>query len=192
MKKFLSILLALMLVCLITACGSDNSDNNTSTSDSAKTETSDTTDSNDSDKSDTKSSDSNTTYTVGSTITENGISATLDSVTTYAGDEYSDQAEGNIYLNLNWTIKNDSDEDHVITMINNGYVDGVAIDTAYAHGGPDVLQLGSTLIPGTQASGAVTFEVPENWQKFQDRVEIYSMSENPVVFEITPDQVTNE
>lgn len=189
MKKFLSILLVLMLVCLITACGSNNSDNSTSTSDTNKTETSDLTDS---DKSNAKFSDSNDTYTVGSTITENGISATLDSVTTYAGDEYSNQEEGNIYLNLNWTVKNDSDEDYVITMINNGYVDGVAIDTAYAHGGPDVLQLGSTLIPGTQASGAVTFEVPENWQKFQDRVKIDSMSDNAVVFEITPDQVTNE
>lgn len=129
-------------------------------------------------------------YTVGSTFEENGISVTLNSVTQSTGGQFNVPADGNVYLLLNWTITNGTDEDFINTVQFNGYVDGTSIDQTFVSDVGESVSAGETLIPGSNLTANTIFEVPATWTQFQERVEIDSFSGESATFNITPDQVS--
>lgn len=182
MKKFLTLLLCLSLMFVLVGCGGSS---DTGTTD----EEQDTEEVVEEVESDTNTSNDDN-YTVGSSISDQGVTVTLDSVTQSTGGSYSTPAEGNIYLILNWTIQNNTGDDYVNLVQFDGFVDGTAVDQTFVSDVAESVSAGETLIDGSNLVGATVYEVPSGWTKFQDRVQIDSTSDVSGTFTITPDQVS--
>lgn len=127
-------------------------------------------------------------YTVGQTADFDGVKVTLRDVVTYPGDTYATPAAGNEYIRIGWTVDNGTDEDFNTTgFMTTVFVDGTQTETAVVGAG-DTFPI-TELIPDSNASGYYTYEVPTNWQKIQVRVKANALSDDQVMFNITPDQV---
>lgn len=109
-------------------------------------------------------------YTVGQTFQKDGIGVTLNSATRSEGTEYTKPAEGKVFLLLDWTISNDTDEEfNTFDISFNTYVDGALTDTTYA-GEENSLSAADILVPGSRVTGVEGYEVPADFKNVEIRV----------------------
>lgn len=119
----------------------------------------------------TSSTTKATTYTQGETATIDGIKVTLNSVTENQGGEFLKPANGNVFLVMDFTIENSSnDELTVSSMVSfEAYVDdtksSISIEAITSAEGKS--QLDGTVATGKKISGVIGYEVPSSWSKVE-------------------------
>ena len=111
-----------------------------------------------------------TVYTIGDTVTVDGTEITLEAVTEYPGSKFNQPTEGNIFIISEFTIKNITDKDIIISskmhfeaMADGSPVKQVFIRSKEVDGKG---QLDGTIAPGKKMKGVVIYEVPMNYSEF--------------------------
>ncbi len=179
MKRLLTILLCLSLMFVLVGCGNNGS--------GVADEEQDTEEVVDEVEGKDETAESEE-YTVGSTFEAAGISLTLNSATYYKGDGTNTPPDGSQYVLLNFTIKNNNDEDYETSDIEfSTVIDGVSADTLKIS--PDYLDA-VTLPPDSDTAGDLDYEVMDGWTDIQTEVKIGDVNSQTATFVITPDQVT--
>lgn len=179
-------LLVLMTLCL-GGCGGSN-DSTESSEQSQESSQSQEADKNEVTSSDFEDDNSEADYTLGSTYTANGISVTLDSAKIIPDYDTVHPEEGYEFLQLTWTVKNDSDENYDPSEFNiSGYADKKNVDTTVA-----VMDeyLTTDLLAGTSGTDQNGFEVPIGWQELVFEVDLSYNDNLKGKFTLTPDQCT--
>lgn len=185
MKKFISMMLCVCMVCaLLTGCES-NTDNSVSKQES-KTQT---------EKNEPKENTTKETIAgIGETLDYNGLKFTLDSVEKYTDkEEFVTQkpAEGNIFIKLNFTVTNDTGKDEYINMLyEDSYCDDVAIDPVLGFLNEKSDTVWGDVANSKKRVGYVGYEVPENWKEleFYYKAELLEKS-SKMMFKVTSDKL---
>lgn len=102
-----------------------------------------------------------------------------------SGESFFKSEAGNVFVGVNFTIENISDEEQSIStlLLFEGYVDGVKCD--YSISASCVFDDGTldgTLAPGKKLVGWYALEVPENWAELELDVQSDWLSDNTAKF----------
>lgn len=104
------------------------------------------------------------------------------------GDDFFKPENGNVFVGINFSIENISDEEQVVSgiMLFDGYADDVkcsySISAAAAFSGGTV---DGTVAPGKKLVGWYALEVPENWSDIELAVKSDWMSNHSAKFVFT-------
>ncbi len=181
MKKFNKVLPATLCICLFSAfaLGSGSSDSS-STNAQKVGEISPSTD-NTANSSEVSESTTNeqTEYYVGDTLSKDGLNITYVSSSNYTSDnQFIQPAEGNKFIRLFFHVDNQSGSDKSVTTYDfNCYADGYECSTSYQND-----DLSASLSNGRSTDGALYFEVPADAQEIEVEYEIDWLSNQKVKF----------
>lgn len=132
-------------------------------------------------------SDSDTFYTIGETAVIGDLAITLDGGSTSLGDELFQPSEGNVYLFLEFTITNNSDEVYTFSSLlcTEAYVDDKFTDLdIIAMSSCDDPSLDGEIQPGEKLSGILGYEVPEDFEEFDVIITPDFFSDDSVTFSV--------
>lgn len=118
-------------------------------------------------------SEKNDVLTVGDSVTQNDVTVTLLSAEESYGNDYIIPDSGNLFLVLEFEIENNSSSDLTISSYwdfeaycDDYYYDqdlsGLFVDEISSKG-----QLDGDVATGKKLKGAITYQVPQNYQKFE-------------------------
>ena len=119
----------------------------------------------------TSSTGKATTYTQGETATIDGVKITLNSVTENQGGEFLKPASGNVFLVLDFTIENGSNNELAVSSMVSfeAYVDDtkstISVEAMTSVEGKS--QLDGTVATGKKISGVIGYEAPSSWSKVE-------------------------
>lgn len=136
----------------------------------------------------------NTIYGIGDTAEGDGVKVTFESITTGAGSGFLKPDAGNIFVYASFEIENVSDEDVAVSslMCFDSYFDDTACSESLTaiSGKEGLSSLDGTIAPGKKLSGAISYEVPENWKEFEVHMDIDLTKSDKLVFEANSEQVS--
>lgn len=153
MKKFLSLVLLVVLMVCMTACG-EGVEKEVTDSNGETTTIQD------------------TTFGLNETAVFDNLKITATDLKESNGVEYFEASEGNVYVGVKFEIENISDEDQSISsiMMFSSYVDDTASDysisalMAFDENGNT---LDGTLAPGKKMSGYYAVETSKDWETLE-------------------------
>ncbi len=168
MKKFLSLVLLVVLMVCMTACG-EGVEKEVTDSNGETTTIQD------------------TTFGLNETAVFDNLKITATDLKESNGVEYFEASEGNVYVGVKFEIENISDEDQSISsiMMFSSYVDDTASDysisalMAFDENGNT---LDGTLAPGKKMIGYYAVEVPIEWKNLDIQVQPDMLDETKASF----------
>ena len=104
------------------------------------------------------------------------------------GKSFFEADAGNVFVGINFTIENISDEEQSVSsiLLFVAYVDDVSCDYSFSAGVAfDSKSVDGTIAPGKKLVGYYTVEVPENWRKIELDVKADWLSSAKARFEFT-------
>lgn len=132
---------------------------------------------------------------VGSTIEYDGLKITLDSVTKYTDTTaypLDKPDAGNIYILLNFTVSNDTEEDRNFNLFyEDSYCDDISIDPELMLvNAPGDMVFGE-IAAGKKKKGYVGYQVPSNWGtlEFQYQTVSFLSKTDKAIFKVTSSDV---
>ena len=128
-------------------------------------------------------------FKVGDTAMLNDINVTLVGIHESTGSEYFKPAEGKVFIQCEFNIENNSDEDLAVSSLLcfTAYCDDYACELSISAMVEDngKAQLDGTVVPGKKMNGIVGYEVPENWQELEIHFIPDLLSTTDIVFVAT-------
>lgn len=109
-------------------------------------------------------------FEVGDTAEYKGVKVTLNSVKESKGSQFNKPTEGNVYLLVDFTIENGTNEDLVVSSMlsfdayQDGYSTNLSLSALIEKTGE---QLDGTIAPGKKMQGAIGYEVPATYSEFE-------------------------
>ncbi len=181
MKKINKILPVTLCICLFSAfaLGSGSSDSSSSDVQKVGEITTPTDSAAESSEVSESTAIEQTEYSVGETLSNDGLNITYVSSSNYTSDnQFIQPAEGNKFIRLFFHVDNQSGSDKSVTTYDfNCYADGYECSSSYQDD-----DLSASLSDGRSADGAVYFEVPANAQEIEVEYEIDWLSSQKVKF----------
>lgn len=176
MKKFKGLLLTVMLtgVLLLGAC--------TTTSDAPKKENYD------EPSSSTQSESKEETFGLKETAVFDNLKVTVTEVKESKGTDYFKPEKGNIFVGVNFTIENISDESETISslLMFEAYVDDVSADMSFTGACAfDNKSVDGDLAPGKKLVGWYVIETSKEWSEIEVIVKPELLSDSTATFKYT-------
>ena len=125
------------------------------------------------------------TFTLNETAVFNTLKITATEIKESSGSTYFTPAEGKIFVGVNFTIENISDEEQTISsiLLFDAYVDDVACDLSFtASAAFDGNSLDGTIAPGKKIIGWYAVEVPADWAELELDVKANWLSSSTAKF----------
>ena len=110
------------------------------------------------------------TFGVGDTAEYKGVKVTLNSITENKGSQFNKPTDGNVYLLVNFTIENGTDEDLTVSSLlsfdayQDGYSTNISLSALIEKTSE---QLDGTIAPGKKMQGTIGYEVPATYSEFE-------------------------
>ena len=103
------------------------------------------------------------------------------------GESFFEPETGNVFVGVNFTIENISDEEQNVSslLLFDAYVDDISCDYSFAATTVFKQGVDGTIAPGKKIVGWYAVEVPENWQKLELDVQANWLSSVNARFEFT-------
>lgn len=167
MKKIISVLLSILILCLFTCLALGSGEDNASVSSGDSTET-------------VTQGEQKLTANVGDTLTTEALKITYTDCKDYTGySQYSAPKNGNKIVCLSFTVENIGSSDRHISYFDfKCYADDAAMESYYAIDDG----LSATISAGRKANGNVYFEVPKDAQSIEVEYETDFWSGNKAIF----------
>lgn len=110
---------------------------------------------------------------------------TANEIKVSEGDEFFTPESGNVFIGVNFTVENISDEEQSVSspLLFDAYADDAKCDysfnaaCAFSDG-----ELDGSIAPGKRLVGWYTVEVPENWSKLELNVKSSWLASKTAVF----------
>ncbi len=104
-------------------------------------------------------------------VSYDGITVTLRSVTEGKGNQSIQPSDGNVYAYCEIEIENNTPADLSVMSLMNfyGYYDGVSVNYSFnaMNAAPENTSLDGTISSGQKKTGYIAYEVPENWKELK-------------------------
>lgn len=160
MKKILLLFLGLVVCISMIACSLED----TPTKEIGSTSTQETGSASE------KEEDAKTTYGLNETAVFNDLKFTASEMKESNGTDFFKPESGNVFVGVNFTVENISDEEQTISsiLLFDAYADDVKCEyslnasCAFSEG-----QLDGSIAPGKKLMGWYAVEVPENWSTLE-------------------------
>lgn len=110
------------------------------------------------------------TFGINETAVFNTLKITATEIKESKGSTYFGPDEGNIYVGINFTIENISDEEQTVSslLLFDGYVDDVSCDLSFTGATAfDSKTIDGTIAPGKKIIGWYVVEVSEDWKTLE-------------------------
>lgn len=159
MKKMSCVFLSLALVLLLIGCGANRR------SDSPKRV-------NDSEAPATEAGNQQTVFNVGDTVSLSNVEVTFVSCEESRGSDFFKPSDGNVFLVCEFEVDNKSQSDITISSMLSfeTYVDDYSTSLSVsATVSTDRQQLDGSVAAGKKMSGAIGYEVPDDWKELEIR-----------------------
>lgn len=103
------------------------------------------------------------------------------------GESFLEPDAGNVFVGVNFTIENISDEEQNISslLLFDAYADDISCDYSFTAATVFKQGVDGTIAPGKKIVGWYSVEVPENWQKLELDVQAQLFSSANARFEFT-------
>lgn len=173
MKKFLAIILSVFTLSTLCACDLD--------SDKPTKETS-----NVSEVSKVESS-AKETFSLNETAVFNNLKFTATEIKESNGESFFTPESGNVFVGVNFTIENTSDEEQNISsiLLFDAYCDDIKCDYSINAACSFDTSLDGSIAPGKKMVGWYAVEVPSDWQSIEMHVSSDWLSNNSAKFVFT-------
>lgn len=126
-------------------------------------------------------------FALNETAVFDDLKITATEVKESKGESFLEPDAGNVFVGVNFTIENISDEEQTVSslLLFDAYVDDISCD--YSFTGATAFKQGvdGTIAPGKKIVGWYAVEVPENWQKLELDVQANWLSSVNARFEFT-------
>ena len=169
MKRIISILIAIVLCFSFAACGTDEP-------------TKEVTSNNNSQKKQEQ------TFGLNETAVFSNLKFTATELKESAGTDFFKPESGNIFVGINFTIENTSDEEQTVStlMLFEGYADDIKCDYSFsATCAFDEGTLDGTIAPGKKLVGWYAVEIPSTWKTLELNVQSDWLSNSSAKFVFT-------
>ena len=133
-----------------------------------------------------------TTFRLNETAVFRNLKITATEIKTSYGDTYFGASEGNIYIGINFTIENISNENVTISsiLLFDAYVDGIKCEySLFANTAFDGNSLDGDLAPGKKLVGYYATEIPEVWDEFELQVKSNYWSSSKAIFKFSAEDI---
>lgn len=168
LKKVISVVLATLLLVSLVGCIDAEPSKEVGTTSSTASEV-----------------DKGQTFALNETAVFNTLKITATEIKESSGSTYFTPAEGKIFVGVNFTIENISDEEQTISsiLLFDAYVDDVACDLSFtASAAFDGNSLDGTIAPGKKIIGWYAVEVPADWAELELDVKASWLSSSTAKF----------
>lgn len=168
MRKYLMLMLSVVMVVMMSACGDAEVSTVEEEANAAENEANnDANDSGNSNENNAEEEDGEEFYQPDETVSVDGIEITLNEITWGEEEEFVESDNGNL-IRIDLTIKNNSDDNEFVDDIDFDLYDkeGNKLDTYF--GNDDANMFGSEIKKGKQLNGILEYDAPES-----DSYELY-------------------
>ena len=168
MRKYLMLMLSVVMVVMVSACGEAEVSTVEEEANAAENEANnDANDSENNNKNNAEEEDGEEFYRSDETVSVDGIEITLNEINWGEEEEYVESDNGNL-IRIDLTIKNNSDDNEFVDEIDFDLYDeeGNKLDNYF--GNDDANMFGSEIKKGKQLNGVLEYDAPES-----DSYELY-------------------
>lgn len=168
MRKYLMLMLSVVMVVMMSACGDAEVSTVEEEANAAENEANnDANDSENNNENNAEGEDGEEFYQPDETVSVDGIEITLNEITWGEEEEFVESDNGNL-IRIDLTIKNNSDDNEFVDDIDFDLYDeeGNKLDTYF--GNDDANMFGSEIKKGKQLNGILEYDAPES-----DSYELY-------------------
>lgn len=168
MRKYLMLMLSVVMVVMMSACGEAEVSTVEEEANAAENEANnDANDSENNNENNAEEEDGEEFYRSDETVSVDGIEITLNEITWGEEEEFVESDNGNL-IRIDLTIKNNSDDNEFVDDIDFDLYDeeGNKLDTYF--GNDDANMFGSEIKKGKQLNGILEYDAPES-----DSYELY-------------------
>lgn len=168
MRKYLMLMLSVVMVVMMSACGEAEVSTVEEEANAAENEANnDANDSENNNENNAEGEDGEEFYQPDETVSVDGIEITLNEITWGEEEEFVESDNGNL-IRIDLTIKNNSDDNEFVDDIDFDLYDeeGNKLDTYF--GNDDANMFGSEIKKGKQLNGILEYDAPES-----DSYELY-------------------
>jgi len=168
MRKYLMLMLSVVMVVMVSACGEAEVSTVEEEANAAENEANnDANDSENNNENNAEGEDGEEFYQPDETVSVDGIEITLNEITWGEEEEFVESDNGNL-IRIDLTIKNNSDDNEFVDDIDFDLYDeeGNKLDTYF--GNDDANMFGSEIKKGKQLNGILEYDAPES-----DSYELY-------------------
>lgn len=168
MRKYLMLMLSVVMVVMVSACGEAEVSTVEEEANAAENEANnDANDSGNNNENNAEGEDGEEFYQPDETVSVDGIEITLNEITWGEEEEFVESDNGNL-IRIDLTIKNNSDDNEFVDDIDFDLYDeeGNKLDTYF--GNDDANMFGSEIKKGKQLNGILEYDAPES-----DSYELY-------------------
>lgn len=168
MRKYLMLMLSVVMVVMVSACGEAEVSTVEEEANAAENEANnDANDSGNNNENNAEGEDGKEFYQPDETVSVDGIEITLNEITWGEEEEFVESDNGNL-IRIDLTIKNNSDDNEFVDDIDFDLYDeeGNKLDTYF--GNDDANMFGSEIKKGKQLNGILEYDAPES-----DSYELY-------------------
>ena len=133
----------------------------------------------------TQETNAEKTYGINESVTLDDLRFTANEIKVSEGDEFFTPQSGNVFIGVNFTVENISDEEQSVSspLLFDAYADDAKCDysfnaaCAFYDG-----ELDGSIAPGKRLAGWYAVEVPENWSKLELNVKSSWLASKTAVF----------
>lgn len=171
MKKFLALVLSVLMI--LTLCACDLESDKPSKEVGASSQSSETA--------------KEETFSLNETAVFNNLKFTATEIKESNGESFFTPESGNVFVGVNFTIENTSDEEQDISsiLLFDAYSDDVKCDYSFTAACAFGDTLDGSIAPGKKMVGWYAVEVPQNWQSVEMHVSSDWLSNNSAKFVFT-------
>lgn len=171
MKKFLTMVLSVLMI--LTLCACDLESDKPSKEVGASSQSSETV--------------KEETFSLNETAVFNNLKFTATEIKESNGESFFTPESGNVFVGVNFTIENTSDEEQNISsiLLFDAYCDDIKCDYSVTAACAFGDTLDGSIAPGKKMVGWYAIEVPQNWQSVEMHVSSDWLSNNSAKFVFT-------
>jgi len=127
--------------------------------------------------------DEQTEFSIGEKVEYKGVHYTLVDVKEHTGNEYLKPSDGMVYLNCEFLIENESDEDVSISSMLSfeAYADDYDVDQSFSAVIGDK-GLDGTIAVGKKMQGSIGYEVNKDWESIEIHFEPDLFGKTKIIF----------
>ena len=188
MKNLVTLLaLSISAIIVLTGCVEDadppkpvDANNSSPASDVSQDSTAEDQDNNDDND---KNEDEQTEFGIGEKVEYKDVHYTLIDVKEHTGSEYLNPSDGMVYLNCEFLIENESNEDASISSLLSfeAYADDYDVDQSFSAVIGDK-GLDGTIASGKKMQGSIGYEVSKDWKVVEIHLTPDLFSETKIIF----------